>query len=422
MQKTYVVIGNSAAGFAVVNKLRELDGGAEIICISKEKDCPYNKCKLAKYLSGGIIKREVLTATEKEIKELENKNTHMLLGKRVGEILSAPSTLRQAQGRASNFSVVLEDGEKISYDKLFIATGASPVIPNIMGINNKKDSINAIFTFHTLEDTNSMLEFIKRNNPKNAVVIGAGMTGIECADALVKKSQGKLGVTVIDKGTHVLGHQCDAYGAKIIQSAVKKNGVRFINSEAAKEIVYENGKISCVVIDSGEFILADMVIFAVGVKPNIGLAQNAGIKIGEFGVETDDSMQTNLKNIYAGGDVAQVKDFVTGNYVRSCTWHDACDQGQIAAQAMLGEKVKYKGALSFAVSQFWGMKFASFMESFYHKAKYEQYIKKTDNFYHKILLEDGFVRGFLLVGDITPLGALYKSLQQEKPFDIDNLS
>ncbi|MFC1842946.1 NAD(P)/FAD-dependent oxidoreductase [Candidatus Dependentiae bacterium] len=410
--KKYVIIGNSAAGLTAAKKLRDLDPASEIVCISKEKERLYNKCKLANYLAGDVQMQDVFVGAKKE---LEEKKITLILGRRVERILSDNNEILLASEDEDTLKEKKQEKEKISYDRLFIATGARPLMPNIAGV---RERVNGVFTFHTLQDANSILEFIERNKPKNAVVIGAGMTGIECADALAKKG---LQVSIVERGSHVLAHCCDKAGAEYIEKLMEARGVTVLRNETVQEIISEDDRVSCVALNSGKFVLADMVIFAVGVKPNIDLAKEAGVKIGDFGIITDEYMKTSIKNIYSGGDAAQVKDFVNGQDMRSCTWPDACMQGMVAAQSMAGEPVAYNGALPFAVSRFLGIDFASYLTSFCHKAKYENVVSFGDGFFYKILLEDGFVKGFLLIGDIRPLGMLRKAILGKQKFDIKRL-
>lgn len=399
MKKTYVIIGNSAAGLSAVNKLRQLDKDAEIICISKEKENPYNKCKLAQYLSGDFKEENVFTNS---LKELEGKNITVVLGQKVREVMS------------DNRFVLLQNGEKISYDKLFISTGASAIRPNIPG-----NSLPGVFTLQMLGDTNNILDFIKKNKPKNAVVIGSGMTGIESADSLCKQG---INVSIVEMCSNILSNQNDKFGSEMIESNIVKSGAKLFVNEKVEEIIMQDGAVSCVALRSGKFIAADMVVFAVGVRPNIDLVKNSGVTIGENGILVDDFMKTNIDSIFAGGDVACVRDFMSGAFIRSCTWPDACMQGIIAANSMFGKEVKYNGAFSTSYSDIFDLKFASCLGSLNHKSKYDEFVKKDKNFYNKIFVKDGLVHGFLLIGNISNLGILKRHLMSKQKLDFDALS
>lgn len=453
MKKKYVIIGNSAAGLAAVNRLKELDPESKIICISKESEKPYNKCRLTDYLSGDIQEKDVFLGVNEYLpgnnfclasEILQENGVEFIFGVKVDKIAS------------DNSKVLLNSGKEIFYDKLFIATGAKPLRLNIPGASD-----NGTFVFHTLQDANNILKFIEDNKPKHVVIIGSGMTGMECASALHAR---KIEVDIIELGTHILPSCCDKIGAEFIENAIakkisgsldiieqncheskkEKTGINIHHNESVKEIISENGKISCVVLNSGKFIATDMVVFAVGVSADIQLAKDAKIEVGEFGIITNDFMHTSVANIYAGGDCAQVKDVLTGKFIRSNAWHDATTQGQIAAdnmylsgfnQAILPESsifiesvfeskpveslpVKYIGALPTSYSDIFGIHFASYLGAINHQLKYDFIFDVGPDFYNKIWLQDGFVKGFVLVGDISKIGKLKRSIIAGKRLEL----
>jgi NAD(P)H-nitrite reductase len=461
MRKTYVIIGNSAAGLAAANRLKVLDPGSKVICISGEQEKPYNKCRLADYLAGEIPEQGVFLGKKEYLmgnnfcgmsENLQESGIEFLCGVRINKIVADNNKIVHAHhspchtkprrsmvgvGGSHNSRVLLQDGKEISYDKLFIATGAKPLRLDVPGANG-----TGTFVFHTLQDANNILKFIDENKPKKAVIIGSGMTGMECAGALHAR---KIDVEIVELGTHILSNCCDKTGTEFIESAIsKKTGVKIYHNESVKEIISENGKISCVVLNSGRFIATEMVIFAVGVRANTDLAKDAGIEVSEFGIVTNDFMRTNLANIYAGGDCAQVKDIVSGHLMRSNAWHDATAQGEIAAdnmylsgftQAVLPESssfvesvfeskpvesmpVKFAGAISTSYSQIFGIKFASYLGAINHKLKYDFILDSGLDFYNKIWLQDGFVKGFVLIGDISKIGKLKKSIIAGKKLEL----
>lgn len=461
MKKTYVIIGNSAAGLAAANRLKELDQKSKIICISSEQEKPYNKCRLTDYLSGDKPEQSVFLGWCEYLsgnnfygvsEDIQENGIEFIFGTKVEKIAS------------HNNRVLLSNNKEITYDKILIATGAKPVRLNIKGANDA-----GTFVFHTLQDTNNILNFIKNNKPKKAVIIGSGMTGMECAGALHAKN---IDVEIVEMGTHMLSGCCDKIGAEFIENAIykkisgfssldeqdcdessscakvsgaseisgqdgakiysQKNGLNINCNESVKEIISENGKISCVVLNSGKFIAADMVVFAVGVRAYTDLAKDVAAEVSEFGIVTNDLMNTNVANIYAGGDCAQVKDIVSGNFIRSNAWHDATTQGQIAAENMYlsglvqdsenkevacesgtvqnSEAIKYAGALPTSYSDIFGINFASYLGAINNKLKYEFVFDVGPNFYNKIWLQDGYVKGFVLIGDISKIGKLKRAI------------
>ena len=397
MRKRYIIIGNSAAGVAAVEKIKELDAESEIICISKEKEYPYNKCKLAYYLAGKKDERSVF------LDVLKNESVTMLLGRTVEKVLS------------DNKQILLKNGETVVYDELLIATGAHPIRPKIRGT----EIASGIFTFHTLQDTNDILDFIKKQHPKHAVVIGSGMTGLEVADAL---SSLGINVTVVEKNNRVLCNQSDEYGSNVIEKAMEKKKVQFLLNYVVKEIVSENGMVKQIILNDEKIIPAHMVVCALGVAPTIGLLKNLGIETEKCGIVTDEYMRTNKEHIYAGGDVACVKDFMSGKNMRNSTWSDACAQGVVAAHAMVGKPIKYAGALPIAFSKFFGIKFASCGQFADNLEEYEQMVKKGDGFYNKIVLKNGRVIGFILIGNTDSFSFLRDVLKKKEKVSRGQLS
>jgi len=314
---------------------------------------------------------------------------------------------------SDNKFVLLENGKKIAYDKLLIATGASAVKPEIKGAN-----LDGVFTFHTLQDTHKILDFIAKNKPKKVVVIGSGMTGLECADALYTRG---LEVTVIERNTHVLFGQSDLQGAALIEQRMKQLGIHVYLDECVTSFDGQDGQVKQIILESGKIIETNLVICAIGVRPNIRLAQEANIKTAKCGIMTNEYMQTRVQDIYAAGDVACVKDFVSGKQVRSCTWPDACMQAIVAAKSMVVKPEKYNGAFLLALSEFFGIKFASCGPVLTSSDKYKIYVKKQENIYSKILLEDNIIKGFLLIGDTSKLGILNRYFKSGQKIDLKEL-
>src|SRR5579859_659184 len=334
MSKTHIIIGTSAAGIGVLNKLRTLDPEARIICISDEKEFPYNKCLLADYMSGVKPEQAVFTRQPDFFK---NNRIELLLAMSVVGIDSDRQT------------ITLDDGQILSYDTLFLGLWSGVSKPPItctfassaFVLNDPLITLHdkGIFIFHTLGNVNDIMQYIKTHNVRNVCILGAGLSGLECADAL---SAHGLNITVVEKGPHVLMRQVDAQGAGLIEKYMHNKGITLLKNASVTHIV-GNESVKRIELESGEKIATDLLIIATGLKPRSSLAAESGIETNQGYVVTNDFLQTNVPTIWAGGDCIMVKDQLTGTLMPSCSWPDAMLQGSIAAHGMVGQKKIYPG-------------------------------------------------------------------------------
>lgn len=388
MSKTYIIIGTSAAGIGAAYRLRMLDATARIICISDEAETPYNKCFIVEYLSGERELSQVLTLTPESAQQ---KNIECMLGIRVIAI------------DALEKKVDLADGNSLVYDGLFIGTGCSPVIPAIEGIAEVK----GVFTFYNLHDVNAMHTFIRVKSPRVAIVMGAGLTGLEAADGLI--AQG-LNVHVIERAAHVLPNQITQKSAEVIHDYMRAHQITLHLESSVVRIVHNDGAFSGVVLQDGTILEADMLICAVGVRPNGQLAQQIGARMHNGYISVDDYMQTSLPDVYAGGDVVLVKNQITGELGASCTWPDAMQQGMTAAYAMSGQLKKYPGIIPVTSSSFFGIKFAVCGNVKHIQPHQHIEIKQGEGWYHLFVYDQDCLKGFVLIGNTTDFSQLRRQL------------
>ena len=218
-------------------------------------------------------------------------------------------------------------GEKFYYDKLVLAQGGNPIISPLEGINNKN-----IFTVRTLDDADKIKNYISKNNVKSAIVIGAGFIGIEMAENLAHLG---INTKVVELSNQILA-PVDYEVACFAQNEMRVNGVELILSDGVKR--FSDGEIE---LNSSKRFEYDIAILAIGVKPEITLAQNAGLETNR-GIKVNDKMQTSDENIYAGGDSVEIKSFVTDNDVLIPLAGPANRQGRIIADNICGIHSTYK--------------------------------------------------------------------------------
>ncbi|MFH1254491.1 MAG: FAD-dependent oxidoreductase [bacterium] len=391
--KKYIVIGASAAGVACATKLRDLDKESEIIMIGADDKLPCNRCLLSEILSGDKTEQDIVT---KDLDYFKKQNIKVMLGTTVTEVLTEEK------------AVTLHNGQKLSYDKLFLGVGKSGFVPDIPGSKSY-----GVFSFYGLPDINAINDFIKKNTVKNVVIIGAGLTGLECCDALTSKG---LNVSLIERSTHVLPHQIDDAGAQFIQNLIKKNGVKFYSGEIVEEIIGTNKKVSEVNLSEHGKIPADLVIFAIGGKTNLELALHAKLDTTSSGIIVKNTMQTSDSDIFAGGDCCIVNNLLTGQPVQSCLWPDAVMQGITAAHGMVDIKREYPGILIITSSNIFDTQFVTCGPINKHNPNYEEVIKNGPNFYHKYLIQNAILKGFIMVGNVENVGLLRKKLIDKTAF------
>lgn len=401
MAKKFLVIGTSAAGIGAAVKLRSLDGSIEITCITAEAEMPYNRCLLADFVAGEKSVTQVSTKTQEFFDQ--NKITLMLNAK----VIKIDST---------NNQVILESEKRLEYDMLFLGTGRVSRKLEIPG-----SDAAGVFSFYDLRDCSNILEYIKNNSVKHATVIGAGLSGLECADALVGQN---ISISLIEMSTQVLAAQINKSGSDfLIQHMSKNYNVPvYLNSTVVRIVERDNvdHKVTCgVVLSDGTELKTDMVIFAVGGQLSTPLAQEAGIACQQGGILVNEFMQTNIPNIFAGGDVCMVKDQISGQLVQSCLWTDAIMQGMTAAHGMLGSPKAYPGVLIVTASPIFGTKFVTCGPVNQPAAHLVQQEVRSDDFYHCYFTENKKLKGFVMVGKIDNVGLLRKKLVDGSDFAED---
>jgi nitrite reductase (NADH) large subunit len=393
--KNFVIIGASAAGIAAAARIRMLDKESNIICITQEEEFPYNKCFLAEYL-----------ADLKDLSGLNIRPDTFFKDNNIQLIFNTKIT--QIDKEAQN--VIAQDGVQFNYDKLLYATGGSIKPLPIKGIDSE-----GVFEFYTLQNTQHILKYAQKETVQNVTIIGAGLSGLECADALlgyIKKS------TVIELQEHVLFRLLSEEVAGFIQQKMQEHGISFIPETTVREIVQKNGKVDSVILSDGQTIKSDMVVCALGAQPNSKLAKDAGLKIENNLVVTNKFLQTSDPHIFAAGDVIQTFDTQTKAKLKSCTWPDALVQGGYAAVNMTGTKKEYGGTTIIANSEFFGMKFYCTGNYKEISLSYNKKLHKDKNYYRSIIFKNAVVKGFLLLGDIEHLSHFKRSLLSGQQCDV----
>lgn len=390
-----VIVGASAAGIACATKLRELNKDVDILVIDAEEKLPCNRCLLSDLLAGDKTEQEILIRKQDDLRQ---QGIDLLLSTMVTDILPQENCVK------------LQSGQKIIYDKLFLGTGKTGFVPSISGADK-----NGVFSFYGLSDVNSILNFIQKHKVKHVTVVGAGLTGLECADALSKRG---FQVAVIERCSHVLPYQVDAQGAQIIQDLMKKHLISFYPGQIVEEIVGDEFVRSIVLSEYGT-LETDMIIFSIGGKPNIQIALRAGIDTLPQGILTKPSMQTSISNIFSGGDSCAVRDLISGKIIQSCLWTEAALQGMVAAHNMLEIGKEYQGMLAITSSNIFGTSIVTCGPIGRPSDDYKEFVIRGDNFYQKYLTHNQTLAGFAMIGKSENIGMLRRALIEKNYFPLN---
>lgn len=388
--KKILILGASAAGIGVLNKLRLLAPEAHITCVTAEQELPYNKCLLAEYCSGEKQEQDVYT---KNKQFFQDQQIDFLTGARVVRIDTAARVVH---------AISAQEPVVIPYDKLFVGLGTQPIVPPIPGIDQE-----GVYTFHYLRDVQKIKERVA--TARRAVVIGAGLSGLEAADALHKQG---IQVTLVEAGARMLATTLDAQGHAHFIEILRAAGVSVLLQNPVVAITGKQGHVSGVICADGMQLSADLVIVAVGSRPDMQLFADTGIAHTADGLIVDNHMRTSDPVVWAGGDICIVNDQLTGTAVRSALWPDAMMQGMYAAYNMTGHERVYPGIIPFHSSSFFGQRFASCGVVTNVPDTCDELVMKTESGYHLFVVDRvaSILRGFVMLGDARHVGRARRAL------------
>ena len=316
--KKILIVGGVAGGASAAARLRRLDEDAEIIVFEKGDYISFANCGLPYYIGGEIQSQSALT-----LQTPQSFNARFRVDVRTLQDVTAIDKDRK--------TVTVQDlktgsSYEESYDKLILSPGAAPLVPPVEGAGNAK-----VFTLRSIPDTVKIKNYVENEHPKEAIVVGGGYIGVEMAENLVRAG---VEVTLVEMLNQVIA-PLDFDMAQDVHQHLRDKGVKLLLGDAVKTIADQDGRLR-VGLGQGE-LLTDMLIMAVGVRPESGLAKAAGLSLNERGaIITDEHMQTSDPDIYAAGDAVEVTDFVTGQKAVIPLAGPANKQGRIAADNICG--------------------------------------------------------------------------------------
>lgn len=336
--KKILIVGGVAGGATAATRLRRLSEHDEIIVFEKDEHISFANCGLPYYIGGVISQRErLLLETPETFKAKFNIEV-----RNFSEVISIDVVKKNVTVREVKTGRTYEE----AYDKLLLSPGASPIWLDIPGI----DKASNVFSMRNLVDTDKIYEYIKKENVQTALIIGGGFIGVELAENLMEKG---IQSKIVDLAPQILS-PLDHEMAKMAQNELETNGV-FVYLNDSVEEIKDQGK--TVILKSGLTLKTDLIIMSVGVRPESRLAMSGGLKVGVKGhIVTNEHLQTFdaktnklLPDVYAVGDVIEVKDFIDGSITTVPLAWPANRQGRLVADHINGMNVSFKGVLGTSI-------------------------------------------------------------------------
>lgn len=328
-----LVLGGVAAGTKAAAKLMREDRSCEVTVLTKGKDISYAGCGLPYYV-GGVIqaKSELIVNTPEKFAALTGASV-----KTETEAVAVHPDRHVVEAKDLNTGEVTEYG----YDKLVIATGASPFVPSIQGLDLKN-----VFVMRTPDDAIGLREAVEAGEIKRAVVAGGGFIGLEVAENLAAKG---VKTTVIDFAPHVLPNFLDPELSEFVENRMAEEGVMPMTG-VSLEGVEGDGKVEKV-LTSRRGMKADALVLAIGIRPNTGFLEGSGIEMYKGTILTDQYLRTNVPDVYAAGDCAMVANRQTGKAAWSPMGSTANIAGRVLAKDIAGKEIAYPGVLGTGVAK-----------------------------------------------------------------------
>lgn len=317
----HAIIGAGPCGVVAAETLRKANPTAEITLIGDEAEPPYSRMAIPYLL----------------INKIEEEGTYLrqpthYQDQNINYLSQAVTSIKSDKNELS-----LADGSTLSYEKLLIAAGSHPVSPPIEGID-----LPNVHSCWTLEDARQIASLAKEGS--NVVLMGAGFIGCIILESLVIR---KVKLSIIEMDSRMVPRMMDEKAGGLLEKWCIEKGVNVLTSTKITAIRASDGSMT-VELDNGDTLTADLVISATGVRPNTDFLEGSGVEV-DFGIKVNSKLQTNIENIYAAGDVAQGKDFSTGEYEVQAIQPTATDHGRIAALNMAGQNVEHHGSINMNV-------------------------------------------------------------------------
>ena len=400
----YIIIGNSAAGLAAAEGIRELDKAGKITVFTEEGHLNYSKPMITYFLAG-IVNLDRVSFKDKKFYSVNNIDIR--LNTRIKSVDTA------------GMSLMAEDGSRYRFKKLLIASGGKPVIPKIKAAGtdgernrhfNSIDAMNykkigGIFTLTTLEDAVRVKDYIEKHGVKRISILGGGLIGLKAAEAFLEMG---IDINIIELENRVLSATFDRRASEIIEKKIKNKGSNIYKNNTIKEIYITDGRISGCRLKDSRKMECSLLVIAIGVVPDTGFIDSGKLRINR-GIVVDDHMRTSVKNIYAAGDVVECLDILLGENKNIAIWPLAVMQGAAAGINMAGGNKKYSGGFFMNSVEILKVPSISMGMASAEGGKEENIevlkdFNQEKNIYKKIVIRNNKIIGVILVGNIERAG------------------
>jgi nitrite reductase (NADH) large subunit len=378
-----VIVGSGIAGIAAAESLRAASPSAEITVVSKESELPYYRLNLTRYLAGEIGEEALPIHAAAWYDE---QQVRLMRRTEVSAIHLAEHTIE------------LQDGTKLPFDKLLLASGAHPFVPPIPGAQRE-----GVTSLRTLEDARQILAACRAG--AKCVCIGGGLLGLETAGALARQG---ADVTLLAGFGWLLPRQLNQRAGEILNEYVLGTGIKLRTKAITREIVGD-GRVRGVCLEDGSSVPADLVVLATGIRPNSHLARLAGLEVNQ-GVVADNTLATSHPDVYAAGDVAEHHGQVYG------IWGPSQYQGSIAGMNMAGGCVEFGGVPRSNTLKVLGLDLFSVGQFNPQDASFRAFDEEADGRYFRFVFRENRLVGAVLLGDTRLASTVKKAVESDTDY------
>lgn len=378
----YCIIGNSAAAVGCVEGIRSVDKASEITLISSEPHHTYSRPLISYLLYGKTDEQRMKYRPDGFYAD---NNVNAMLGRTVVSI------------DEENKTVVLDDKTTVAYDKLLVATGSSPLILPIEGL----DSVEKKFTFMTLDDAHAFEKAIDKTS--RVLIMGAGLIGLKCAEGICDKV---AKITVVDLADRILPSILDNGGSEMVKSHIEKKGVEFLLKSSVTKLTENKATLS-----DGSELEFDVFVMCVGVRPNVSLVKDIGGNVNR-GIVTDEKCRTSVDDIYAAGDCTESYDITSDTVRVLALLPNAYMQGETAGVNMAGGEKLYDKAMPMNAIGFFGLHMIT-------AGNYdgEAIVSEEEGSRKVLFVKDNLLKGFIMIGNVERAGIYTSLIRNKTPLD-----
>lgn len=376
--KRYVIVGNGVAATGCIEGIRSVDPAGEITVVSEEKHGVYCRPLISYYLEK---KTDLEHMWYRDVDFYDRMGCKVLYGRKAVQI------------HKDRHEIELDDGTSLNYDAVCLATGSSPFVPPFEGL----DTVPEKYAFMTLDDALALEQGISETS--RVLIVGAGLIGLKCAEGIKARV---ASVTVCDLADRVLSSILDAECAGMMQKKLEEQGIRFLLGDSASRFDGHTAHMK-----SGISVDFDVLVLAVGVRPNVGLLKEIGGDVNR-GILVSQHMETSIPGIYAAGDCTEGEDITFGQRRILAILPNAVMQGYTAGANMAGNPVVFDKGMPMNSIGFFG--FHAMTAGTYEGEMYEE---KTEHSLKRLFTKDDLLKGFILLGCDERAG-IYTSMIREK--------